>query len=127
MRAWRICDDLTRDGVDHGLDAGPYRHLVGSGAGRMSRLAVARLIDQLTPPTAGTRQVMAGLVHAATSTTGFVALGLSTRPTNATGWLNRVLSRIDWDAVDEFPAWSKVAEAYGVHWCGPRRGWTPIG
>lgn len=127
VRAWRICDDLTRDGVDHGLDAGPYRHLIGSGAGRMSRLAVARLIDQLTPPTAGTRQVMAGLVHAATSTTGFVALGLSTRPTNATGWLARVLSRIDWDAVDEFPAWSKVAEAYGVHWCGPRRGWTPIG
>lgn len=128
LRAWRIADDLSRDGVDHGLDAGPYRHLVGEEPGQMTPQRFARLIDELTPHTAGTREVMAALVHAATSTaTSYVALGLNTRPSQAAAWWRTALSRIDWDHASTFPAWSRTAEAYGLHWCGPRRAWNPVG
>ncbi|MGP4998871.1 hypothetical protein ACTXJM_14305 [Corynebacterium variabile] len=128
LRAWRIADDLSRDGVDRGLDAGPYRHLVGHQPGQMSLTTLARMIDQLTPTTAGTREVLRGLVAAATSpTTGYVALGLSTRPRNAAAWMRTTLTRIDWTHHENFPAWSRTAEAYGLHWCGPRRAWNPVG
>lgn len=128
LRAWRIADDLSRDGVDHGLDAGPYRHLIGHNPGQMSLTTLARMIDQLTPTTATTREVLRGLVAAATSpTTGYVALGLSTRPRNAAAWWRTTLTRIDWTHSENFPAWSRTAEAYGLHWCGPRRAWTAVG
>lgn len=128
LRAWRITDDLSRDGVDHGLDAGPYRHLVGEGPGQMTPQRFARLIDELTPHTVGTCEVMAALVHAATSTsTGYVALGLNTRPTRAAAWWRTALSRIDWDQASAFPDWSRTAEVFGVDWRGARRGWNPIG
>ena len=128
LRAWRIADDLSRDGVDHGLDAGPYRHLVGERPGQMTPQRFARLIDELTPHTVGTCEVMAALVHAATSTaTGYVALGLHTRPTRADAWWRTALSRINWDQASAFPAWSRTAEVFGVDWRGARRGWNPIG
>ncbi|MFZ2273049.1 hypothetical protein, partial [Corynebacterium variabile] len=128
LRAWRIADDLSRDGVDHGLDAGPYRHLIGHNPGQMSLTTLARMIDQHTPTTATTREVLRGLVAAATSpTTGYVALGLSTRPRNAAAWWRTTLTRIDWTHSENFPAWSRTAEAYGLHWCGPRRAWTAVG
>lgn len=128
LRAWRIADDLSRDGVDRGLDAGPYRHLIGHNPGQMNLTTLARMIDQLTPTTATTREVLRGLVAAATSpTTGYVALGLSTRPRNAAAWWRTTLTRIDWTHPENFPAWSRTAEAYGLHWCGSRRAWNPIG
>jgi hypothetical protein len=128
VRAWRITDDLTRSGVDRGPDAGPYRHLIGTGPDQMTPQHFARLIDDLTPVTAGTREVLSGLAHAATSTaTGYVALGLNTRPTRAAAWWRTALSRIDWDQPDSFPSWSRTAEAFGLDWCGPRRDWSPVG
>lgn len=128
LRAWRITDDLTRAGTDRGLDAGPYRHLIGSGPGQMTPQRFARLVDQLTPDTAGTREVLAGLAHAATSAaTGYIALGLTTRPTHAAGWWRTTLSRIDWDEPAAFPVWSRTAESFGLDWRGPRRGWFPVG
>lgn len=128
VRAWRIADDLTRSHTGNALDNGPYTHLIGTTTAQMPLTSLARLIDTHTPHWATTRDVLAGLVHQATSTsTGFIALGLSTRPDNATGWMTTVLRCIDWDAHDHFPAWSRVAEAYQLHWCGTRRNWSPVG
>lgn len=129
LRAWRIADDLSRDGVDRGLDAGPYRHLIGQQPGQMSLTTLARMIDQLTPTTATTREVLRGLVAAATSpTTGYVALGLSTKPRNAAAWWRTTLTRIDWTHPESFPAWSRAAEAYGFqNLGGMRRAWNPVG
>ena len=128
LRARRIADDLTRHDPAHSLSIGPYAHLLTCGTKSLSLNGLARLIDRLTPGWAGTRDVLAGLVHAATSpTTGHIALGLHTRPDNAAAWMTRVLNRIDWDNPDAFPAWSTVAEAYSFHWCGNRREWTNIG
>lgn len=128
VRASRIADDLTRSHTENALDNGPYAHLIGTTTAQMSLTALARLIDTHTPLWATTRDVLAGLVHQATSTsTGFIALGLSTRPDNATGWMTAIVTRIDWDAHDHFPAWSRVAEAYQLHWCGTRRNWSPVG
>ncbi len=128
LRAWRIADDLTRSHTGNALESGPYAHLIGTKSGQMSLTSLARTIDTHTPEWAGTRDVLAGLVHQATSTaTGFIALGLSTRPDNATAWMTHLLGRIDWDAQDHFPAWSRVAEAYQFHWCGTRRNWSPVG
>ncbi|MFZ2274372.1 hypothetical protein [Corynebacterium variabile] len=129
LRAWRIADDLSRDGVDRGLDAGPYRHLIGNQHGQMNLTTLARMIDQLTPTTAGTREVLRGLVAAATSpTTGYVALGLTTRPRRAAAWMRTTLARINWDESEDFPAWSTAAVAYGFTGLGsPRRDWHPVG
>lgn len=129
LRAWRIAGDLSRDGVDRGLDAGPYRHLIGNNPGQMSLTTLARMIDQHTPTTATTREVLRGLVAAATSpTTGYVALGLSTRPRNAAAWWRTTLTRIDWTHPENFPAWSRTAEAYGFqNLGGMRRAWNPVG
>jgi hypothetical protein len=128
LRARRIADDLTRSGTPSTLADGPYKHLCGSESHQMGKTTLARLIDVHTPSWAGTRDVLAALAHTATSTaTGYVALGLHTRPDNATAWMTTVLTRIDWDAVDEHPAWWKTAEHYGMHWCGPRRQWENIG
>ncbi|MGV0870403.1 hypothetical protein [Corynebacterium kalidii] len=94
----------------------------------MSLTALARLIDTHTPEWAGTRDVLAALVHSATSqATGFIALGLGSRPDNATAWMTAVLARINWGEYPHFPAWSRVAEAYQFHWCGSRRCWRNIG
>ncbi|MGV0870543.1 hypothetical protein [Corynebacterium kalidii] len=128
VRAWRIADDLTRSHTGNTLESGPYAHLIGTKSGQMSLTSLARTIDTHTPEWAGTRDVLAGLVHQATSTaTGFIALGLSTRPDNATAWITHLLGRIDWEDQDHFPAWSRVAEAYQFHWCGTRRNWSPVG
>lgn len=128
VRAWRIADDLTRSHTGNHLESGPYAHLTGTKNGQMSLTSLARTIDTHTPEWAGTRDVLAGLVHQATSTaTGFIALGLSTRPDNATAWITHLLGRIDWEARKHFPAWSRVAEAYQFHWCGTRRNWSPVG
>lgn len=140
LRARRIADDLTRHDPTNPLANGPYAHLCTPHSGpeshqetrqapRMTVSVLARLIDRLTPSWAGTRDVLAGLVHAATSSsTGYVALGLHTRPTNPIAWMTTVLGRIDWTNPDDFPAWWKVTEAYGFH-CqgGSRRDWTSIG
>lgn len=131
LRARRIADDLTRKDPHNTLASGPYAPLTrpDSGFGTpMSLNGLARLIERLTPDWAGTRDVLAGLTHAATSqATGYIALGLNSRPANATAWMTAVLSRIDWTDPDAFPAWSTVAEAYSFHWCGNRREWTNIG
>ncbi|MFZ2272134.1 hypothetical protein, partial [Corynebacterium variabile] len=75
------------------------------------------------------REVLRGLVAAATSpTTGYVALGLSTRPRNAAAWWRTTLTRIDWTHRESFPAWSRAAEAYGFqNLGGMRRAWNPVG
>lgn len=131
LRARRIADDLTRKDPQNTLASGPYAHLTRSENGLdapMTLSHLARLIDRLTPDWAGTQDVLAGLTHAATSqATGYIALGLHTRPANPTAWMNTVLSRIDWTDPDAFPAWSTVAEAYSFHWCGNRREWANIG
>ena len=131
LRARRIADVLTRKDPQNTLASGPYAHLTRSENGLdapMTLSHLARLIDRLTPDWAGTQDVLAGLTHAATSqATGYIALGLHTRPANPTAWMNTVLSRIDWTDPDAFPAWSTVAEAYSFHWCGNRREWTNIG
>lgn len=128
MRSRRIADDLTRPRTGTRLDSGPYAHLCGPQRSQMSLNHLAGLIEAHTPSWSGTRDVLAGLVHAATSqATGYVALGLHTRPDSAIGWMTRVLTSIDWTCVDEHPAWWRVAEAYGFHWCGTRRHWSSIG
>ncbi|MGP9725356.1 hypothetical protein ACT3SZ_15205 [Corynebacterium sp. AOP40-9SA-29] len=128
LRARRIADDLTRHDPLHTLATGPYAHLLTCGDGRLSLNGLARLIDRLTPEWAGTRDVLAGLVHAATSpTTGHIALGTRTRPENPAAWMTAVLSRIDWDDPDAFPPRSIVDEAFGLTWNGSRREWRPVG
>lgn len=128
LRARRIADDLTRRGTPHTLADGPYKHLCGAESHQMGKTTLARLIDAHTPSWAGTRDVLAALAHAATSAaTGYVALGLHTRPDNASAWMTTVLTRIDWSDPDAFPDWWKTAEHFGMHWCGPRREWTNIG
>lgn len=128
LRARRIADDLTRHDPNHTLTSGPYSHLLNCGNRQLSLNGLARLIDRYTPEWAGTRDVLAGLVHAATSpTTGHVSLGLRTRPANPTAWMTSVLSRIAWDNPDTFPTRATVDEAYGLTWCGPRREWGNIG
>lgn len=128
VRAWRIADDLTRSHTGDSLETGPYAHLTGSESAQMTLTSLARLIDAHTPSWAGTRDVLAGLVHSATSqATGYVGLGLSTRPAKAVAWMTTVLQRIDWHAVEDFPVWHKVSEAFGFHWCGNRRHWTNVG
>ncbi|OLT54419.1 hypothetical protein BJF89_16725 [Corynebacterium sp. CNJ-954] len=127
LRARRIADDLTRHDPTHTLATGPYAHLLNCGDGRLSLNGLARLIDRLTPEWSGTRDVLAGLVHAATSPTGHIALGTRTRPDNAAAWMTSVLNRIDWDNPDEFPGRSNVDEAFGLTWNGSRREWRPVG
>ncbi|MGV0870524.1 hypothetical protein [Corynebacterium kalidii] len=128
LRARRIADDLTRHDPEQTLATGPYAHLLTCGNGTLSLNGLARLIDRMTPTWAGTRDVLAGLVHAATSpTTGHVALGTRTRPDNPAAWMTRVLARIDWDDPDAFPPRSIVDDAFGLTWCGPRREWTNVG
>lgn len=128
LRARRIADDLTRNDPAHSLAIGPYAHLLTCGDGRLSLNGLARLIDRLTPEWAGTRDVLAGLVHAATSpTTGHIALGTRTRPENPAAWMTRVLTRIDWADPDSFPPRSTVDEAYGLAWNGSRRHWRSVG
>lgn len=128
LRARRIADDLTRHDPDHKLASGPYSHLLTCGNRSLSLNGLARLIDRCTPDWAGTRDVLAGLVHAATSpTTGHISLGLRTQPNNPTAWMTSVLSRIAWDNPDNFPTRATVDEAYGLTWCGPRRNWINVG
>ncbi|OLT55253.1 hypothetical protein BJF89_15985 [Corynebacterium sp. CNJ-954] len=128
LRARRIADDLTRHEPDNSLATGPYAHLLTCGNRSLSLNSLARLIDRLTPDWAGTRDVLAGLVHAATSpTTGHIALGLSTRPDNPAAWMRSVLSRITWQTPDNFPTRATVDEAYGLTWCGLRREWVNVG
>lgn len=129
LRARRIADDLTRHDPSHTLATGPYAHLLSCGARPMSLNGLARVIERTTPDWAGTRDVLAGLVHAATSTTtGHIALGLRTRPDNAAAWITAVLGRIDWSSPDEFPTRSTVDDVFGLTtWCGPRREWNPVG
>ncbi|MGV0870444.1 hypothetical protein [Corynebacterium kalidii] len=129
LRARRIADDLTRHDPTNTLATGPYAHLLTCGNRRLSLNGLARLIDRLTPDWAGTRDVLAGLVHAATSpTTGHIALGTRTRPNNPSAWMTAVLTRIDWDAPDDFPGRARVDEAFGfTPWCGPRREWRNVG
>lgn len=128
LRARRIADDLTRHDPARSLATGPYAHLLTCGNQSLSLNSLARLIDRLTPDWAGTRDVLAGLVHAAISpTTGHIALGLSTRPDNPAAWMRSVLSRITWQTPDSFPARGTVDEAYGLTWCGPRREWVNVG
>lgn len=128
LRARRIADDLTRTRTGLWLDSGPYSHLCGPESHQMTLTHLARLIDAHTPSWAGTRDVLGALAHTATSpATGHIALGLHTRPDNAAAWITSVLSSIDWSEVDAFPAWSTVAEAFGLHWCGNRRHWENVG
>lgn len=129
LRARRIADDLTRNDPAHSLAIGPYAHLLTCGDGRLSLNGLARLIDRLTPEWAGTRDVLAGLVHAATSpTTGHIALGTRTRPDNPAAWMTAVLTRIDWTSPDDFPGRHVVDDAFGLStFGGPRRQWRPVG
>lgn len=128
LRARRIADDLTRHDPAHSLATGPYAHLLTCDDGRLSLNGLARLIDRLTPEWSGTRDVLAGLVHAASSpTTGHIALGTRTRPEKPAAWMTAVLNRIDWDNPDEFPGRSTVDEAFGLTWNGSRRHWRPVG
>lgn len=128
LRARRIADDLTRYDPNHTLATGPYAHLLNCGNRSLSLNGLARLIDKMTPTWAGTRDVLAGLVHAATSpTTGHITLGLRTRPNNPAAWMTSVLNRINWDDPDSFPGRSAIDDAYGLTWCGPRREWTNVG
>jgi hypothetical protein len=128
LRARRIADDLTRHDPTNTLATGPYAHVLTCGNRRLSLNGLARLIDRLTPDWAGTRDVLAGLVHAATSpTTGRIALGTRTRPENPAAWMTAVMTRIDWSSPDEFPSRTRVDEAYGLSWNGSRRHWRPVG
>lgn len=129
LRARRIADDLTRHDPAHTLATGPYAHLLTCDNKPLSLNGLARLIDRLTPDWAGTRDVLAGLVHAATSpTTGHIALGLHTRPDNPAAWMTSVLTRINWDDPDSFPGRVRVDDAFGLtSWCGPRREWRNVG
>ncbi len=128
LRARRIADDLTRHDPNHTLATGPYAHLLTCGNGSLSLNGLARLIDKMTPTWAGTRDVLAGLVHAATSsTTGHIALGTRTRPDNPAAWITAVLARIDWDDPDSFPGRARVDDAFGLTWWGTRREWTSVG
>lgn len=128
LRARRIADDLTRHDPVHTLASGPYSHLLNCGNRSLSLNGLARLIDRNTPDWAGTRDVLSGLVHAATSpTTGHISLGLRTRPDNPTAWMTSVLARIAWETPDNFPTRAAVDEAYGLTWCGPRREWVNVG
>lgn len=118
-RARRIADDLTRNDDPRPQVRGPYAHLCGTQRHQMPLNRLARLIDMLTPDWAGTRDVLAGLVHAATSPeTGFTALGLRGQPRNATAWITRVLDNIDWSDAESFPAWWKTAAAFDLRWQG---------
>lgn len=128
LRARRIADDLTRHDQTHTLASGPYAHLLTCGNRSLSLNGLARLIDRNTPDWAGTRDVLAGLVHAATSTTtGHIALGLRSRPDNSAAWMTTVLARIDWSNPDDFPGRHAVDDAFGLTWCGPRREWRNVG
>ena len=96
---------------------------MGDNAGQISLKSVAQLIEEHTPSWADTREVMRGLVHAATGQTGYVALGLKTRPRSAWAWLKAVLGSIAWDQQDSWPVWSVTAKAFGVDWRGARHCW----
>lgn len=122
-RSWVIAEALTRHSTNTAA-RGPYAHLVGDDPGQISLRAVALLIEQHTPAWADTRAVMRGLVHAATGTTGHVALGLKTRPRSAWAWFRAVLGSIAWDQQDVWPVWSVTARAFGVDWRGARHRWS---
>lgn len=121
-RAWTIADALTRNS-ENTAARGPYAHLVGDGPGQISLKSVAYLLEKHTPAWADTRTIMRGLVHAATGKTGYVALGLKTRPRRAWAWLETVLESISWDQQAEWPAWSVAAREFGVDWRGARHRW----
>lgn len=121
-RAWTIADALTRDS-ENAAARGPYWHLVGDGPGKISLKSVAYLIEKHTPAWADTRTIMRGLVHAATGKTGYVALGLKTRPRRAWAWLEAVLESISWDEQQAWPTWSVTAREFGVDWRGARHRW----
>ncbi|AMK79452.1 hypothetical protein [Corynebacterium glutamicum] len=121
-RSWTIADALTHDS-ENAAARGPYAHLVGDGAGQISLKSVAFLIEKHTPAWADLRTVMRGLAHAATGKTGYVALGLKTRPRRAWPWLETVLESISWDDQAEWPAWSVAAREFGVDWRGARHRW----
>lgn len=126
LRDWRIVDDLTRRGVRSSAENGPYAHLIGSTRSQMTPAQLAALISTLVPPEIDTKLLLRGLAHTATSrSTGFVALGLRTRPRSARAWLTAVLRSIDWNQSDSFPLWSTTAQAFGVHWFGDRHQWRP--
>lgn len=132
LRAWRIADDLTRVVDGCGAANGPYARLVGPEKNQASLTHLARLIDTHTPCWATTRDVMRAIAHAATSqTTGHIALGLPRHraelPHNPTGWLTSVFTRLDFTNPEQFPTWSRTADAFGVTWNGARHHWTPIG
>lgn len=122
IRSWTIADALTRCSSNTAA-RGPYAHLVGENAGQISLKSVAQLIEEHTPSWADTREVMRGLVHAATGQTGYVALGLKTRPRSAWAWLQAVLGSIAWDQQESWPVWSVTAKAFGVDWRGARHCW----
>lgn len=124
LRDWRIADDLTRRGTRSAVESGPYAHLIGSTCSQMPVVQFAALISVLVPADVDTKLLLRGLAHAATSqSTGFIALGLSTRPGNARAWLATVLHSINWDQRESFPPWSTTAQVFGFHWCGDRHKW----
>lgn len=126
LRDWHIADDLTRRGAHSAAENGPYAHLVGPESSQMSLAQLAVVIATFIPADVDTKLLLRGLAHAATShSTGFIALGLRTRPNNSRAWITTVLRRIDWNQSDSFPSWSTAAQAFGIHWCGDRHQWRP--
>lgn len=124
LRDWRIAEDLTRRGTRTAAENGPYAHLIGPAPSQMALAQLARVVAALVPEDVDTKLLLRGLAHAATSpTTGFIALGLRTKPRNAYAWITTVLRSIDWAQRENFPSWSITARAFGVHWCGDRHKW----